>query len=522
MTPEALIIENLLMIADKDGNDVPFKLNTAQQMLDNELAQRNLIPKARQEGISSYILGRALVKCLGERNMKAVIISHETEATQRMLQKIHYMISHWRGPEKPVTGSASKNEITFPRTGSMIYIGTAGSKKFGRGDTINFLHCSEIAYWENPRELTSGLLQAVPASGEVYMESTGNGQGNYYHRQCMRAQSGQGRFALHFFPWHTFPEYTVDLSPEDTEEVQQSLDEQWEEPELVEQYGLGMGQILWRRYKLEEMDFDVPRFKQEYPMTLDECFQASGRSVFVRVNYEPHQHWQKLDASLHGLRRHPHKDCSYLIGGDVSAGIGGDRSVAEIFCLENGEQVGEYVSDRISPDTFGERLADLGTIYNKAYINVENNNHGIMALKTLLNNYPSSLVYRIPSGASPRQDVDKITRYGFHTSVKSKPYAIGEFRRAAATWLKIHSPVLKSEMDSFVEKETGKLEAEEGTFDDTVMAAAMALVVWDLAVTYTAKAQYIPKGGEDPFSLEGIIDDVKGRQRDVFIPRQVH
>lgn len=521
MTPEALIIENLLMIADKDGNDVPFRLNTAQQMLDSRLADRNLVPKARQEGISSYVLARSLVKCIGERNMKAVIISHETEATQRMLQKIHYMIRNWRGPEKPQTGAASKNEITFPRTGGMIYIGTAGSKKFGRGDTINILHCSEIAYWENPKELTSGLLQAVPASGEIYMESTGNGQGNYYHRLCMRAQSGQGRFRLHFFPWHTFPEYAIDLTPEQEIEIMGSLSEEWEEPELVNVWGLTAGQILWRRYKLEEMDFDLARFKQEYPMTLDECFQASGRSIFVKVNYKPSDTWRKLDSNLYGLPRHPHRGYTYLIGGDVSAGIGGDRSVAEIFCLDTNEQVGEYISDRISPDTFGERLADLGHAYNGAFINVENNNHGIMALKELLNNYPSALVYRVPTGAHAKQDVDKITRYGFHTSVKSKPYAIGELRRAAATWLEIHSPIMKSEMDSFVETETGKLEAEEGTYDDTVMAGAMAIVVWDVAVTYTAKSQWIPSDEVDPFSLEGIIKDVKGRQTGNFIPRQV-
>lgn len=34
MTPEGLVIEELMMIADKEGNDVPFKLNTAQTFLD--------------------------------------------------------------------------------------------------------------------------------------------------------------------------------------------------------------------------------------------------------------------------------------------------------------------------------------------------------------------------------------------------------------------------------------------------------------------------------------------------------
>jgi hypothetical protein len=57
---------------------------------------------------------------------------------------------------------ASKREFTFPKTNSMFYIGTAGARKFGRGDTITDLHCSEYAFWENPVDLFSGLTDAVP------------------------------------------------------------------------------------------------------------------------------------------------------------------------------------------------------------------------------------------------------------------------------------------------------------------------------------------------------------------------
>ena len=74
-TKERLIIENLLMIADKNQQDVPFVLNSAQASLDANLTGRDIIPKARQEGISSYYQARALVKCLSERNTSAVIIS---------------------------------------------------------------------------------------------------------------------------------------------------------------------------------------------------------------------------------------------------------------------------------------------------------------------------------------------------------------------------------------------------------------------------------------------------------------
>jgi len=55
-TKERFIIESMFMIADKDGNDVPFLLNPAQAALDDTLSGRDIIPKARQEGISSYYI----------------------------------------------------------------------------------------------------------------------------------------------------------------------------------------------------------------------------------------------------------------------------------------------------------------------------------------------------------------------------------------------------------------------------------------------------------------------------------
>lgn len=524
MTPEALVIQELLMIADKEGTDMPFELNYAQRQVDANVGPRNVIPKARQEGVSSYILARGLVRCLGWRNTRAVVISHETEATQRMLAKVHYMIDNFRGPQKPVTGSHSKNEITFPHTNSRFYIGTAGAQKFGRGDTITFLHCSEIAYWDNPQGLVRGLFQAVPRNNsEIFVESTGNGQGNYYHRLCMNAAKGDTRFRLTFLPWHTFPEYYIELSDEEKSSVMDSLDSNLEEDYLVDKFQLSAERIAWRREKLaEEFDYDLAGFKQEYPMTLDECFQATGRSIFIKVNYQPHKAWQKLDTNFHGLPKHPFKGHRYAIGADVSAGIGADRSVAEVYDLENCEQVGEYISDRISPDAFGEKLAVIAHHYNTAFINVENNNHGIMTISTLMDNYPTGLIYRQAAGkGGPKQVVDKITAYGWRTSVKSKPYAIGELRRALASWLKIHSPVLKDELNTFVETETGTLEAEEGCFDDCVIAAAMGAVIWDIAEVYTSREAFIPSDGSEPFSLDSIIDELRGRHTGRFMSEQV-
>jgi hypothetical protein len=417
LSDEGYVIESLFRIADKEGNDVDFELNSAQRAIDTTLGRRNIIPKARQEGVSSYFLARSAVRCMMKRNTRAVVISHDQESTQRLLAKVHYYIREIKGPG-PEIKNMSANEITFPKMNSMFYIGTAGSRKFGRGDTITDLHCSEYAFWPNPKGLMAGLLQAVPKSGFVSIESTGNGLNDYYHR-CMRAAKGADlgsfRYKLHFLPWHTFEEYTEELTAEEEANFMASLDEALEEPQLAEM--LTPGQLAWRRGKIEELDYDVRLFKQEYPMTLDECFQMTGESVFHKVNYVKSSKWQKEAPSFHALKGHPKFGYHYVVGGDVSAGVGQDSSVLEVLCLETNEQVGEWSHNRTDPEQFAEKAAECGKRYYNAYIVIENNNHGILTLAALKKIYPPGLIHSSGGSASQLSGVEKnLSKLGYRTA----------------------------------------------------------------------------------------------------------
>lgn len=513
-TKESVVIENFLRIADKDGNDVDFTLNTAQRRLDNALTGRDIVPKARQEGISSYILARFTVKCLGQRNTRAVVISHDKESTQRMLAKVRYYLRNFKGP-KPIIKNDSKNEITFPKTNSAFYIGTAGARKFGRGDTITHLHCSEAAYWPDPKEVTTGLFQAVPYSGELIIESTGNGVGNWYHKICMRAAEGRGRYKLHFFDWQSFPEYRLTLTPAQEEQLLGNLSIDLEEPELVSIYGLTAGQIAWRRMKLEELDYDLQKFKQEYPLTLDECFQASGRSIFQFVRYVADPKWKRRDQYLHVLEGHPREGRTYSLGADVSAGVGQDRSVMEVICVEDMEQVGEWISDKIAPDVFAIKVAEVGKIFQNAFVTVESNNHGILTLSELSKIYPPYLIYReqrAKSANTPTEAV-KLAQLGHRTTVISKPLMIGKLRKLLVKDLLIHSEILRNELSTFIESENGELGAEEGCFDDCVIALSKAAFALERAAMLGVSPIAQGQGQVDPFKLDAIIEEMQGRKR---------
>ena len=533
------------MIADKAGDDVPFILNSAQRELDNNLTGRDIIPKARQEGISAYFLARSTVKCLHKRNTRAVVISHEDKSTQRMLNRVRYFLQNIQGGLKPVIGVDSRNEITFPKTNSMFYIGTAGSKKFGRGDTITDLHCSEAALWSNPKELTAGLFQAVPRkTGSISIESTGYGVGNWYHRRCMRAAAGIGRYKLHFFNWQDFEEYSVDLTDEEQHVLMENLSAEWQECDwkddnnewhegVANKYNLTPGQIQFRRDTLEEMDYDLQLFKQEYPMTLDECFQATGRSLFDRINFVQTDQWIRENQQFWILQGHPKKDSCYIIGGDVGAGTGLDNSVGEIFELETLEQVGEWVSNRHEPDVFGYRLSALGRRFNNAFVTVENNNHGLTTIDAMRSgkrsasgeweheSYPTYLMYRKPTGGGRKvQDtVQLLASFGYNTNRKSKPFIIGKLRKTVAVQMTIHSPLLLEELHSFIEHPDGSLGAEEGCKDDRVMSAAVCIANVERTALYMLPQKKIVAEIDvnDPFLLDNIIRE-RSQGRTFLIP----
>ena len=137
MTSERLLIETLLRISDKEGRDVDFVLNQDQAAFDEAMTGRDIIAKYRQGGFSTYPLGRALVRCLGYRNRRHVIIAHNTDTTRKLLDRIHYMIKWLKTPE-PDLKYSTQNYIVFNKTDSSIFIGTAGSGDFHRGWVVLF------------------------------------------------------------------------------------------------------------------------------------------------------------------------------------------------------------------------------------------------------------------------------------------------------------------------------------------------------------------------------------------------
>jgi len=262
-------IEAVFSVVDKSGTKVPFEYNSVQQIVEKKLKNKNIIVKARKQGCSSLILAKWLVACLTRDNTKAVVISHEKNATKRLLGRVSDYIEYL--PAKPPLDRQSADEIVFPETHSSFWIGTAGTKAFGRGDDITHLHISELDWWENTDSLT-GLLEAVVPGGVIVIETTGNGFGSKTQDLWQRAERGDSDYVPIFVPWYASSEYVLPCPAGFTLTDEEKL--------LAVKYNLANEQINWRRDKKRNMDMP-DLFEQEYPADVIEAFKQASANVVI-------------------------------------------------------------------------------------------------------------------------------------------------------------------------------------------------------------------------------------------------
>jgi len=414
----------------------------------------------------------------------------------------------------------SRHELVNTQKNSVFYIGTAGAKAFGRGDTINNLHISELALWPDQERLMIGLLQAVPKDGRIVIESTANGIGDYFYKLWIRSREGDSAFRTHFLPWFELPNYVFPVGTVPLELTD-------EEKNLMNRYRLSHEQISWRRWKISQMggDYRDPgswdSFNQEFPSNAEEAFIVSGNPVWspmLMKHYLTHCQKPLLVGNLRGYQpisiepnekgylkiwKQPEEFHTYAIGVDVSegkvvseTGQGGrerDASCAQVFDKTTYEQVACW-HGRIDPDLLGRQLDLLGRYYNDAFIGVERNAVGITPLVVLRDlNYPN-LYYREKFGMI----VEKITaELGWVTDSISKESLISDATNLLRDKrLLLYDDATVGEMMSFIRDSDGKARAAKSAYDDRVMSFLIGLRMLQRAKV-SARGNAIEQSDED-------------------------
>lgn len=280
-----------LWIQPKDGDICRFKFNKGQWYL-YAIAEwqlkttgkvRIIIVKGRQQGISTWVEGRGYWKASQTAGCKAVVLAHESSASDNCFQMFKTYHDSVALDLKPTVGKDNEKQFTFPRIKSSVKVFTSGKKGVGRGQTSNFFHGSEIAFWEHAYDHSMGIMQSISKGqgSEVYLESTAFGNTglfadfwNLADFPWEEAKPHGNGYARCFIPWYWEPTYREAL-PDNFQVTP-------EEMEIADLFDLDKEQLQWRRKKIAETGGDVARFMRDYPATPEEAFNSSLDNVLIQ------------------------------------------------------------------------------------------------------------------------------------------------------------------------------------------------------------------------------------------------
>ncbi len=388
-------------ISSSEGRLVPLVLREAQRKLLARIAELEdarypmptgkvglIVAKARRAGAT--VLGQAIVAhgCMLRPQAMGLIASDIPENTLKLYQiqeRIYDNLPVWMRPN--MSGRVKSEHMHFDGLDSDLTCGTGNQKNpMGQGIRLDFIHFTEVSTWEvvGIEQIDEDVYPAFDSSGVAtscwLMESTGKGgSGNFFHDQYQTAKANKGSFRAIFLSWYDVPEmHTRQAEGMEFSETTKAVARRIRGDTG---YDCTRDQLAWYQITREQFEAksNLEGFLQEYPSTDEECFQYGLRSVFTlevrdRVRnavkplvgafdidirrkkltnrMSPSEFDGKPDNRLLVYEWPPRKDCTYVMGVDVSYGVGRDRYCIHVNRVGNrhfpDEQVAE-ISGQLSP-----------------------------------------------------------------------------------------------------------------------------------------------------------------------------
>jgi len=504
-------IESFLRIRTKDGNISPLILNEPQQAYYQAVRKaktegkpmRFIILKARQMGFSTLTEALIFTFVMWTKNTKALIVAHDMESSNNIFSMSRMFYDYLPNEIKPMVKLSNAKELVFENPSkseeerklnqglrSQIRVATAGSESVGRGNTFNYVHISEYAFWTGRKEDTLvGILQAVPNTPDslVVIESTAYGF-DHFKKLWDDAVNGASGFTPLFFAWWQMETYrmTYDGTPLTKEEEKMKQD-----------FNLDNDQIQWRRWCIRtNCGNDINKFRQEYPSTPQEAFIMSGRPVFdserilariseislreyekIRFDYtysnEQIRGFEVVDGDVVKVYKRPIDGHPYVLSMDT-AGEGSDFFACHVLDNTSGEQVAVLHYAGSNEIEVTRQVYCLGKWYNDALIGVEVNfgTYPILELQRLgyTNQYRREKVDTLREGT--------VSKFGWRTTSVTRPNMIAELKDVLDKEIGLINDVgTLNECLMFQKNDDGRPEAIQGEHDDLVMSLAIAYMI---------------------------------------------
>lgn len=433
---------------------------------------RALVLKARQMGSTTYNCAEFFAETIWTPHINGLIVAQDEDVSSYvmgMYESALDFLPYWMRPRKKAHTTGS--EINFDEPDDRIRMLKPGLKTWiyadnarkptgvGRSKTINRALLTELAFWNDGKQLSKSLLPTFNTPDAFYvLESTANGRNDHWHNLWRRAEQGKVNWHPIFIPFYRRA-VTYSLPIENKDEFKLTPDELEMRARVQknERYTITDETFNWVRNRKEEfiaVDGDDTMFYQEYTSTAEESFQSSAVTAFPRqiINRfakrtvepkwvgeitwdakggKPKLHMRPtIDGEICPLpetfeRFHiwemPEKGYDYGMGVDVALGNpGGDYSVVQVVKKGKGMEPDRQVArwhGLINPTALARVTLAIGWLYNEALAAVEVNSYGMQTNSVLMRNYDYQNIYRY-------KHLDRITHawtniVGFYSQAKS-------------------------------------------------------------------------------------------------------
>lgn len=525
-----------VQIKDKiSSQDIPFLLNYPQRKLLSVFEQQRLsdqpirviLLKARQWGGSTLTqIYMAWIQLVHKRAWNSIICAHLKDSASnikgmysKLLENYPQWIFNSQLKFKPY--ERTQNISIIQQTECRVTIGSAETPNSVRGTDAAMAHLSEIAFWpatknKKPSDLVRSVVSTVsliPYS-MVVLESTANGEGDYFYTEYNLAKEGKSDKTAVFIPW-----FDIEMYQTEVKDYKSFIDNMDDYDWFLWESGASLESIAWYRMKRKEYQ-DHQDMMSEYPTDDVEAFSTSGERVFDKYRIEllkkkccaPNyvgeiqsgSHRTKGKESLLNLNFKEDKTGKLFIWKKpeddpisnryvVTVDIGGRSSKADYSVIVVYDRywmmyggVPEVVAQwygHIDHDLLVWKSAQIASYYNKALLVIESNTletedtdgeHTEYILETLNGIYPNLYSRTDPTKIKEGAPI----RFGFHTNRSTKTMIIDHMVSILRD-----DPYIERdegtcfEYNVFEKKQNGSFGAKEGKHDDRVMTRLIGIYV---------------------------------------------
>jgi hypothetical protein len=432
MGDPAYFCKKYVKVIHLDKGLVPFKLYPYQEKMFQHFEDNrfSIVLACRQSGKSISSVGYLLWYALFHPEKTIAVLANKGATAREMLARVTLMLENLPFFLQPGCKALNKGSIEFSNNSRIIAAATSGSSI--RGMSVNLLFLDEFAFVENAAEFYTSTYPVVSSGKDtkVIITSTANGIGNTYHKIWEGAVQKVNEYKPFRVDWWDVP----------------GRDDEWKKQTIS---------------NTSQLQFD-----QEFGNT----FFGTGNTLIegqVLLDLRAREPAQVLEGGFMKIYEEPKLEHEYIMTVDVAQGRGQDYSTFTIFdvSVRPFKQVACYRNNTISPILFPNVIYKYATLYNEAYVVIENNDQGMLVCVGLYqdleyeNIHLESAVKANAIGIRMDKKVKRIGCSGIKDIIESGK-------------LEIIDEETIMEISTFVSKGTS-FEASDGNHDDLMMNLVM-------------------------------------------------